>query len=225
MTDEKMQELQKRMQELLGEEYWTDMIREPEPAYQFRMEKQQGEYTVEDYLAWPEEERIELIDGVIYDMAAPIDVHQIITGRVFAAFLDYIMKNKGECVPVVSPIDVQLDQDNKTMVQPDVIIVCDRNKFQNGRIFGAPDLVAEVLFPSTRRKDMTKKLQKYQNAGVREYWMVDPKDRRVTVHFNMDTEDIGTAIYTFNDIVPVKMFDGQCEVNFKEIAEYISFLS
>lgn len=202
----------------------SDMVCEPESAYQFRVEKQQGEYTVEDYFAWPEEERIELIDGVIYDMAAPVDVHQIIAFQLGVRFNDYITKNKGECIPLAVPMDVQLDKDDKTMVQPDVIIVCDRSKFQNGRVFGAPDLIVEVLSASTRKKDMTKKLSKYQNAGVREYWMVDPKDKRVIVYSHMDEEDVDIAIYTFDDIVPVKMFDGQCEVNFKEIADYISFL-
>ena len=75
----------------------------------------------------------------------------------------------------MSPIDVRLDEDDQTAVQQDVLIVCDRNKFQNGRVFGAPDFLVEVLSPSTRKKNMYLKLFKYMNAGIREYWIVDPE--------------------------------------------------
>ena len=83
--------------------------------------------------------------------------------------------------------------------------------------------MVEILSSSTRKKDMQKKQYKYIEAGVKEYWMVDPKNKRVIVNTNLNNyPDI--AIYTFDDIVPVKMYDGQCEVNFKEIYDYVSFL-
>lgn len=201
----------------------ADMIRETQPAYQAPVKKQ-GEYTVEDYFAWPEDERIELIDGVIYDMAAPVDVHQIISGLLHAKFLAYIQGEKGECVPVMSPIDVQLDEDEKTMVQPDVIIICDRNKFKNGRIFGAPELVVEVLSPSTRKKDMKIKLKKYINAGVKEYWIVDPKDKRVITYLDKGEDNINIAVYSFDDKIPVTLLGDDCVVDFAEISDYIGFL-
>ena len=125
----------------------------------------------------------------------------------------------------MSPISVQLDKDDKTMVQPDVIIVCDRDKFQEKVVYGAPDFVVEVLSPSTRRKDKTIKLTKYIEAGVREYWMVDPKKRCVVVYaLQEDEEDYDIAVYTFDDEVPVALFQGECKVDFKEICDYISFL-
>ena len=180
------------------------------------------EVTVEDYLELPEEERVELIDGVIYDMAAPTDKHQIIGDEIQMRFREHIRKKKGKCITVTSPIDVQLDCDNRTMVQPDVIIVCDRDKFKKGRVFGAPDLVVEVLSDSTRKKDIVIKGSKYCNAGVKEYWMIDPKKKRVYVY--QFEEDFAPTVYTFADKVPVGIWNNECEVDFAEIYDYISFL-
>lgn len=200
----------------------VSVVRETETAYEVNVQKKQGEYTVEDYLAWPEDERIELIDGVIYDMASPIDIHQLISSEIWGGLREYIKNNKGMCIPVMAPMDVQLDQDNKTMVQPDVLVICDRNKFKNGRIFGAPDFIVEVLSPSTRKKDLYLKLAKYVNAGVREYWLVDPDKKKVMV-YDLENDEL-VALYSFEDKVPVRIFDNQCIVDFAEIYDYIRFL-
>lgn len=210
--------------QVLFPEKTVDKICEPEPAYKVHMMKEQGEYTVEDYLAWPEDQRIELMDGVIYDMAAPLDIHQLIVLELGTIFRNYVRNKKCQCVPFISPIDVQLDMDNKTMVQPDVLILCDRNKLKDGRIYGAPDFIVEVLSPSTRKKDMIKKLSKYQAAGVKEYWIVDTKERKVIVYSNMTPESKDIMIYPFESKIAVEMYGGECVVNFKEIEEYISFL-
>ena len=85
--------------------------------------KKQGEYTLKDYYNLPEDKRFELIDGVIYDMTAPTTIHQSILGRVHANLLYHIDAKGGQCIPMISPVDVQLDCDDKTMVEPDVIIV------------------------------------------------------------------------------------------------------
>ena len=103
------------------------MGREPQPAYG---SKKQGEYTLEDYLAIPDERRVELIDGVIYDMSSPLGHHQIIAGQIHADLLAYISQNGGPCIPFIAPVDVQLDCDDKTIVQPDVMILCDRSKYK-----------------------------------------------------------------------------------------------
>ena len=184
--------------------------------------KKQGEYTVKDYFALPEEERVELIDGVLYDMAAPEAGHQGIADLLNIKFYSYIHNKKGHCISITSPLSVQLDCDNRTMVQPDVLIVCDRSKFQRGIVFGAPDLIVEVLSPSTRKRDLTLKLRKYRAAGVREYWMVDPKHRQVIVH-RFEDETI-TTIFTFEEEVPVGIFNGECVVDFKEVYDYVGFL-
>lgn len=184
--------------------------------------KRQGDYTLEDYLALPDERRVELIDGVLFDMSAPTSIHQLIGSQIFTVFINYIRKNKGSCIPVMAPFDVQLDRDNKTIVQPDVMIICDRSKLNRQRLFGAPDLIVEILSPATRKKDSYLKLHKYSNAGVREYWIVDPDKKRVIV-YNFKVDDIPT-IYTFEDQIPVGIFDGNCLVDFQEIYDYVSFL-
>ena len=125
----------------------------------------QGEYTIEDYLALPDEQRVELIDGVIYDMSAPTAYHQLIGGELHAQIRNFIRSNKGNCVPFIAPTDVQLNCDNRTMVQPDVMIICNRDKINHKRVFGAPDFVAEVLSPSTKAKDILIKSSKYHDPG------------------------------------------------------------
>lgn len=185
-------------------------------------QKRQGEYTLKDYYAIPEEHRAELIDGVIYDMAAPESVHQLISGEVFLALKEYVREKNGECIVQYAPVDVQLDCDDKTMIQPDIMITCDRNKIRKSIIYGAPDFVTEILSPSTRRKDIHLKTVKYCNAGVREYWLIDPEKEKVMVYdFEKDEFPV---IYGFHDRIPVRIFDGQCIVDFSAISDYISFL-
>lgn len=192
-------------------------LREPEVAYGRR--KQQGEYTLEDYYALPDDMRVELIDGVIYDMSAPTFAHQSIVVGLSSAFLDYIRRKNSKCRVVASPIDVQLDRDDRTMVQPDVLILCDKNKLRNGVVYGAPDLVVEVLSPSTKFKDRTVKLRKYREAGVREYWMIDLNREEVEVYLFQNPDlDTLPRVYRFDSIIPVGIYDGDCKVDFAEIS-------
>ena len=177
--------------------------------------------TVEDYFALPDERRVELIDGVIYDMASPTLLHQTISMEICANFRDYIRSKRGKCIAGVAPWDVQLDCDNKTMVQPDVYIVCDRNKIRNGRLFGAPDFVVEVLSPSTAKKDTGIKVAKYAAAGVREYSIVDARRERIVVYILNEEGYYDISLYTFSDEVPVAIFDNECKIDFHEIWEYI----
>ena len=195
------------------------MVCEPQAAYSY---DRQGTYTLDDYYALPDERRVELIDGVFYDMTAPATFHQLIGGLIHSRFLTYITENKGTCVPFIAPVDVQLDRDDKTMLEPDIIVVCDRDKIIRRCIYGAPDLIIEILSPSTRRKDMIIKLNKYLIAGVREYWIIDPDQETVTVYdFEHDQFPI---YYTFDDTVPVMIWDGKCQIDFREIRNYIAFI-
>lgn len=143
----------------------------------------QGEYTLQDYYALPKERRVELIDGVIYDMSAPTFVHQHILGTIFTTIQNYITKKGGSCLPMMAPVDVRLDRDDKTMVQPDILILCDKTKICKWGINGAPDFCLEIVSESTGRKDYIKKLQKYTEAGVKEYWIIDPF-RKVLVMYH-----------------------------------------
>ena len=182
--------------------------------------KKQGEYTIEDYLALPEDVRVELIDGVFYDMAAPFVVHQFIATQIGYQLMSYVEEHKGPCKPVLSPVDVQLDRDDKTVVQPDVLIICNPELLiKNGRVFGEPDFVIEILSQSTRRKDMFLKLGKYREAGVREYWIIDP-DKLFIAVYDLEHDEF-PVYYTFSDMVPVKIWEEKFSVDFKAVYEYI----
>ena len=196
----------------------------PVIARNWNIYDRQGTYTIEDYLALPDEQRIELIDGVIYDMGSPSLPHQMIGGEMHRQISNYIHEKKGACISFIAPTDVQLDCDNRSMVQPDVLIVCDRSKINRQRVFGAPDFVLEVLSPSTKNKDIFVKGHKYLNAGVKEYWLVDPMKQTVTAFDFRNPEDVEIRNYTFEDRVPMVLYDGDLVIDFKEIADYISFI-
>lgn len=185
-------------------------VREPEVVYGTRRK-----YTLDDYYALPEEKRVELIDGEFYDMASPSTAHQRMLREVLIKASQYIRDNQGGCEVFASPLDVQLDSDPYTMVQPDILIVCDPKKVIDRCVMGAPDFVLEILSPSTRKKDITIKLKKYQAAGVREYWMVDMEKEHVIVYF---FEKSGyPVIYGIKDKVGVGIYDGKLEIDFGEI--------
>lgn len=207
---------------LQGDSYEYDMesistyrVAEVAPDYG----KKQGEYTLEDYYAIPDDLRVELIDGVIYDMGAPTTPHQFAVGDVYAQIRDFIKRKGGNCLPLLSPIDVQLDCDDKTMVQPDVLILCDRSKLIRRCIMGAPDFIIEILSPSTKRKDANLKLYKYRNAGVREYWMVDLDGERIVV-YHFEKDEIPT-IYGVEEEIPVGIYDGELKISMKELFELV----
>ncbi|MBQ6550576.1 MAG: Uma2 family endonuclease [Lachnospiraceae bacterium] len=185
--------------------------------------KKQGEYTVEDYLRLPDDRRYELINGDLYVMEAPSSGHQMMGGMIYRELTNYILEKGRECTPFISPLDVQLNNDNKTMVQPDVIVVCDRSKMKGGKCHGAPDLVVEVLSPSTMWKDMSLKYDIYFHAGVREYWMIDLKGKRILVYL-MDESESVCRIYGMEDQVPVSIFDGGCVIDFRKIWEHTAWL-
>lgn len=179
----------------------------------------QGSYTIEDYYKLPDEKRVELIDGYFYDMSSPTTSHQLFAGDVYRQIANYILQKGGTCIPFMSPIDVQLDCDEKTIVQPDVAILCDRDKMKRWGIYGAPDFVLEVISPSTKRKDYTKKLSKYMEAGVREYWILDMYQKNLLVYFF--ESEICPVIYGLNQPVPVEIFNGELYIDFSNIVKLV----
>ncbi|MBU3877778.1 Uma2 family endonuclease [Faecalicatena sp. AGMB00832] len=195
------------------------LIREASTPY---LAKEQGKYTLEDYYKIPDDTRMELIDGVLYDMTAPTSSHQLITGFIYAQLFNHVTDNKGPCLPMISPVDVQLDCDDKTMVEPDILVVCDRSKVIDRCVYGTPDFIIEVLSKSTKKKDAVIKLNKYMNAGVREYWMIDPMKEKVIV-YDFEHDDY-PVLYGFDANVPVQIWDGKCVIDFQELYEHIRFL-
>ncbi len=178
-----------------------------------------GSYTLDDYYALPDDQRVELIDGYFYDMSSPTFGHQSIGGEIYRQIANFIMEHGGSCRPFIAPVDVQLDCDNKTMVQPDVGIVCDPSKIKRFGIYGAPDFLVEVISPSTKKKDYALKLSKYMEAGVREYWILDFRQEKILVYFF--ESDVYPVIYGFDQPVPVNIYDGKLKIDFTHIAKWL----
>ena len=188
------------------------------------IKKAPGEYTAEDYFNLPDDQRAELIDGNFYDMATPTTIHQAIAGLVHARILTFIEGKGGSCMPFMSPIGVQLDRDKKTIVEPDVVILCDLKKFRRRVIFGAPDFVLEVLSPSTRRKDLTLKLYKYSNAGVREYWIIDPYKSSLLV-YDFANNDGMPELMPLSGKRSVGIYGGELVIDLDEIKSLLDRLN
>ena len=143
-------------------------------------------YTYGDYLGWPDEERWELIEGIPYNMTpAPSTFHQLIVVELLRQLSDFLFER--DCLVFVAPFDVRLpeaqeaDEEIITVVQPDIAVICDRAKLDERGCRGAPDMIIEILSPSTAAKDQIQKVALYEKHGVREYWTVHPGDRLVTV--------------------------------------------
>lgn len=202
------------------EKHITGYVREENVAYGLEYEKQQGEYTIEDYYALSEDRRMELIDGVLYDMASPTSLHQIIAGSIYDQFYQYIKKNKGNCIPYIAPLDVKLNKDNKTMVQPDVFVMCykDNEEYIEDNTLEIPDFVLEIISPSSTKRDYIIKYKKYHDTGVREYWIIDPIKEKVTVFdFENDAEPV---IYPLSGEIPVKIYSGNLNIDLDEYKEF-----
>ncbi len=176
----------------------------------------QGSYTIEDYYALPDDRRVELIDGVFYDMASPSAEHQIILGELYLLFRMCVTSHASGCRVMLSPFDVQLDRDEHTMVQPDLLVICDGEKLTNRNLCGAPDLVVEILSPSSYFNDVERKLKKYQAAGVREYWIVNPDTLSVFV-YHFEQNETRFHYHTFEEQVPVLISGGKCVIDFSVI--------
>ena len=162
-------------------------------------------YTIEDIYALPEGERAELIDGKIYYMAPPSTRHQRIISDIHYRIKDYIIKNNGECEVLPAPFAVFLNKDNKNYVEPDISVICDKDKITDKGCNGAPDWIVEIISPGNKEMDYFKKLFKYQAVGVREYWIVDPTKEIVMVYrFEKETMEE----YSFGEDVPVGIYEG-----------------
>ena len=197
-------------------------------VYPMLPHKRQGEYTASDRDSLPEDVRTELIDGVLYDMTAPVSIHQIILGALYTQLQLCIEKSGKDCLLMMSPSDVWLDGHDKTIVQPDLYVICDYKMLDlYGHTSGAPPFVVEILSLSTESRDRGIKLTKYSAAGVQEYWIIDPYKERILVYlFDRESPDTFEPIaYTFTDTVPVSISRGSCEVDFRRISSLISRIS
>lgn len=175
-------------------------------------------FTYSDYEKWPENQRWELIDGAPYDMTpAPSRKHQEILGELYLQFATYL-KNK-PCKVFLAPFDVRLAQGDepgemiRTVVQPDLTVVCDRSKLDDKGCLGTPDMVIEILSPHTAAKDLKIKLALYERVGVKEYWLVQPLDRTIMVFtLRQDKKYDKPVVYDGHDRIDVGIFEGDLQV-------------
>lgn len=166
---------------------------------------QKQDYTIDDIYALPDGQRAELIDGQMYMMAPPKTIHQRISGALHATIYQYIKAQKGPCEVFAAPFAVFLSKDNKNYVEPDISVICDKDKIDDRGCNGAPDWIIEITSPSDPHRDYGIKLFKYRTAGVREYWIVNPLTQIVTV-YDLENE-VGTNQYTFSDSIPVCIYN------------------
>ena len=166
--------------------------------------KQLEYYTIDDIYNLPDGQRAELIDGELYLLATPSRIHQDIVMELSYLIKDFIMRKNGDCKVYPSPFAVFLNANHEIYVEPDISVICDKSKLTDEGCKGAPDWIIEIVSPSSRQLDYNKKLFKYRTAGVREYWIVDPMNLRVTVY---NFEQDAFEEYSFSDKVKVGIYD------------------
>lgn len=180
-------------------------------------------YTYEDYLKFSEDEIVEIIDGRISAMSpAPSRIHQEIIMEISAEIRNYIKSNNGSCKVYPAPFDVVLideDQDakeSKNIVQPDISVICDKNKLTDKGCTGSPDMIVEIISQYNPRNDYIKKLNLYEQFNVKEYWIVNPMKKNILVYTLTENGYGMPDMYTFNDKVKVNIYD-DLEIDFKSL--------
>lgn len=173
-------------------------------------------YTIEDIYNLPEGQRAELIDGQLFMRAAPSRRHQEISGYLFNKIYNHISANGGKCKVYAAPFAVYLNGDESEYFEPDITVICSPEKLDDKGCKGAPDWIIEIASPSTASIDYLLKSTKYHRAGVREYWIVNPKSQAVTVYY-FNGDDFTPWTYTFKDKIKVKIY-ADFIIDFGELA-------
>lgn len=180
-------------------------VEEPDPSVS---------YTYADYLQWKFEERLELFRGRIYKLSAPNTKHQVIAGNLLVLMKTFLKKQKRQVF--IAPFDVRLpiknrkkDNEVTTVVQPDICIVCDESKIDTRGCCGAPDLVVEILSPGNSHKEVKLKFELYEEAGVKEYWIVYPEEESLAVFvLNENNKYDGAFLYAGKELIYSKAVPG-----------------
>lgn len=175
--------------------------------------------TLTQYEALPEDKRVEVFEGTVYNMAGPSQIHQALSMQLSNIIFNYIKNKKGQCSVFTAPFDVKLSDTPLTIVQPDIMVVCDKNKLDEKRCNGAPDFIIEITSPGNSSDDYIRKLYYYKKYGVREYWIVDSKRKIITVNFFEN--NIVSVQYPFDSVIKVNIYD-DLFIDFSEISEILS---
>lgn len=173
-------------------------------VYTMNALEQEKLHTIDDIYALPDGKRAELIDGQIYYMAPPRRTHQKLVSELTQMIGHHLKAKDGICEVYPAPFAVFLNADEKTYVEPDISVICDKSKLDDRGCSGAPDFIIEIVSPSSRRMDYSTKMTLYSDAGVREYWIIDPEKERTTVyHYE---EDVAPVIFSFDHDIAVGIY-------------------
>lgn len=171
-------------------------------------------HTIDDIYALPDGQRAELINGNIYNMAPPNRIHQKLIGELYFTIKNYIKSNDGDCDVYPAPFAVFVNANDETYVEPDISVICDKNKLNDRGCNGAPDFIIEIVSPSSRQMDYRTKMTLYADAGVREYWIVDPAKERTTIY--RFEEDDAPTIMPFIQPIQVGIYNN-LNINISEL--------
>lgn len=173
---------------------------------------QDRRYTYADYLSWPEEEKVEIIDGTPYFYAAPSRIHQKVLSELHRQIANFLVGKECEVYPapfhVVLDVESRKEEDAENVFEPDITIVCDISKLDDAGCKGVPDMIVEIISPSTARRDKIVKFNKYEQAGVKEYWIIEPQEKILSVFTLQDNQRYGRPnLYSDEHQVEVAIFD------------------
>lgn len=163
-------------------------------------------YTEDDYYNLGEDVRAELIDGQFYYMAAPSRLHQEVLNALNNIIYNYIRSKGGSCKVYPAPFAVKLFDDSKNIVEPDISVICNPDKLTAKGCTGAPDWIIEIASPTNPSHDYVKKLNLYFDAGVREYWIVNPDSNEIHV-YQMEAGNFVLKTYSFSNAIKVGIYD------------------
>ncbi len=184
-------------------------------------------YTFADYLTWIDDKRRELLDGFIQLMSpAPSSKHQQVAFDIVSAFALFRKKNNNKCKIFFAPFDVRFPKNNEkddkkiyTVVQPDIVIICDKNKIDNKGCLGAPDFIVEIISPSTAKNDIDYKYNLYEKEGVKEYWIAFPHEKIIQSFILKDKEYVKNGVFAKDEKIPVHIFNNELEIEINDIFE------
>ena len=172
-------------------------------------------YTIEDIYNLPDGQRAELIDGKLYNMTPPGRIHQKLVSEFTQLLGQYVKSHNGSCEVYPAPFAVKLWEERRTIVEPDISVICDRSKLTERGCSGAPDWIIEIVSPGNSSHDYIRKLNLYADAKVREYWIVNPINCTVLV-YRLEESKFEVALYTFQDKIKVNIYD-DLWIDFAEI--------
>jgi Uma2 family endonuclease len=189
------------------------------------LKKSDKEYTYADYLKWDDNQRWEIISSIAYNMTpSPSWMHQDISRNLLRIFANFLFGK--DCKVYGAPFDVILQEENKNeeeaknVVQPDIFVVCDTSKLSKRGCNGAPDLIIEIVSPSSAARDAKEKFDLYERFGVKEYWLVFPKEEIVQIFkLGKDKKYGRPEVYTKEDTIKVGLFDGELEIDLSLVFE------